>query len=110
MSVIDYLFTFDINPISRIKILNTLTKFNLNDTDSIDIQLDNLLDILIPTNLFNYPNIEHYTFIPISINISNGNLSINHKEELNICTCYIYTISISIISQLPLLTIFKPFL
>lgn len=117
--IINYLFVSEKESLSPIQIKKCCTQsvFNVGD------QLDSLLELIVPSNIFNFPTKEHSTTVPLYLNPKNDALiSLRNTTELNnvvLKSCYLFTkcvymghkvISISMITTLPIFQIFSPLL
>ncbi|VEU20729.1 DEKNAAC101576 [Brettanomyces naardenensis] len=116
----DYIFCTDFD---KVKGPNISKQFPLN-LPLISNQLDNLLDLVMPTNLHKFLNKDHCTLIPLYIDSSSGLLSYS-KDTHTFVRCYLYSLSyfqhddsyrngtakaISVVTRLPIVHVFKPLL
>lgn len=101
--------------------LNVTKQFPLN-LPLISNQLDNVMGLIMPPNLQKFLNREHYTMVPLYIDLATGLLSYS-KDTLTFVPCYLYSLSyfqtdntfrngtaraISIVTRLPIIQVFKP--
>ncbi|KAH3671290.1 hypothetical protein OGAPHI_000513 [Ogataea philodendri] len=85
-------------------------------------ELDNVVDLLMPLNLHKYLNTNHYTWVPLFIDVSTGKLHWDSSDP-NSQRVYLYTLSyfqkddtyrngtamaLSILTRLPIFDVFKP--
>lgn len=94
------------------------------DLPLVSNQLDNMLGLVMPSNLHKYLNTEHYTLVPLYIDLTTSLLSYS-KDTPTFVPCYLYSVSyfqkddtyrngtaraISIVTRLPIVQAFKPLL
>ena len=123
LQAVDYLFTSHFNGDGSFEIEHTSSSHIAKDVFS--NQIKDLLHTIVPTNINQFLNTEHYTFIPLYINENTGTLikEAIETDKQSFTSCYLYTISsasyrdgslmisaISIITSLPILEAFKPML
>lgn len=117
-SVFDYIVCTEFD---KKKGLNVTKQYPL-DLPLISNQLDNLMGLIMPPNLQKFLNREHYTMVPMYIDLATSLLSYS-KDTLTFVPCYLYSLSyfqndntyrngtaraISIVTRLPIVQVFKP--
>ena len=118
VSVFDYIVCTEFD---KEKGLNVTKQYPL-DLPLISNQLDNLMGLIMPSNLQKFLNREHYTMVPMYIDLATSLLSYS-KDTLTFVPCYLYSLSyfqndntyrngtaraISIVTRLPIVQVFKP--
>lgn len=111
--VVNYLFVTEKEGLSPIEIKKCCTESILN----VGEQLNSLLDLIFPSNIFSFPHEEHSTIVPMYINADNNALmpikDLAGIDNVKLTPCYLFTKSISIgnkvigVSIVTTLTIFQ---
>lgn len=117
--VVNYLFITEKEGLSPVEIKKCCTESTLN----VDDQLNSLLDLIFPSNIYSFPHKEHSTIIPLYLNTDNHALmpirDLAGIDNVKLKPCYLFTksisignkvISVSIVTTLSIFQVLSPLL